>query len=140
MPLTCSRWTQGSLGACSLGTQLPGGLLPGDPGGALGSCLPSVPLPYPHSGSRQYWASTAGEAPSQSIRGRVGDAWQTWVLVTAPTAGSPPCVSTSTATLHVPLPVCALCVTWAKPGMQVSVCAPPSAAYLYPLLFVLSKA
>ena len=49
VPLTCS---QGTLvpGVLIFGTPLPGVLLPGDPGGALGSRLPSVAHPVPALG------------------------------------------------------------------------------------------
>lgn len=92
-------------------------------------------------GLQQCWASTAGEAPGQSL-------WAGWVMTGRPMLVTAPpwqheCVSTSMSSLHIPLPVHCACLCplgdlgHARDAGECVCTSPPS---LYPLLFVLSEA
>lgn len=88
-------------------------------------------------GLRQYWASTAGEAPSQSM-------WAGWVmpgrpvLVAAPPWQPPMCVHKHGHSARPLACLCPLCDLGQARDAGECVCT--SLRSLYPLLFVLSKA
>lgn len=119
-----------SLGSYSLGTLVE----------LLAPACPLCPILYPHSGSPAVLGIHGWGGPQTELVGRVGDDWQTSAgdrpTVAAPHVcpqACPVCMSPCLSTV----PVCALWVTWATPGMQVSVCAPPLPACT---LFSLSSA